>query len=169
MIDDGRFRQDLYYRISAFPIRLPAVRDRADDIALLINSILQRIGRAQNAAAGAAGRKLSVAADALAQLQAYSWPGNIRELRNVLDRACLLADDGVIRVEHLPDEIAAGGSADSGARAGSTWNPARGEPDDHELARLVAEFSGTRGALARHLGMSERTLYRRMKALRLGG
>ncbi|WP_425497817.1 sigma-54 interaction domain-containing protein [Paraburkholderia ultramafica] len=169
MIDDGRFRQDLYYRISAFPIRLPAVRDRADDIALLINSILQRIGHAQNAAPGAAGRKLSVAEDALERLEAYSWPGNIRELRNVLDRACLLADDGVIRVEHLPDEIAAGVWSHSGAPVGSTWNTARGEPDDRELARLVAEFSGTRSALARHLGMSERTLYRRMKALRLGG
>ena len=167
-IDDGRFRQDLYYRISAFPIRLPAVRDRADDIALLINSILQRVGRAQNAPASAAGRKLSVAADALAQLQAYSWPGNIRELRNVLERACLLADDGVIRVEHLPEEIAVGVPARWGARGGATWNPARGEPDDRELATLAAEFAGTRSALARHLGMSERTLYRRMKALRRG-
>jgi transcriptional regulator with PAS, ATPase and Fis domain len=166
MIGDGRFRQDLYYRISAFPIHLLAVRERPDDIALLVDSILQRIGRARGAAGSTSGRKFSVTPDALARLHAYSWPGNIRELRNVLDRACLLADDGVIRVEHLPDHMMERESANRRNNSGSASLSSRGELTDRELARFAQEFSGTRGALAQHLGMSERTLYRRLKTRR---
>ena len=166
MISNGRFRQDLYYRISAFPIHLPAVRERPDDIALLVDSILQRIGSAQDAAGAIAGRKFSVEPDALEKLHAWSWPGNIRELRNVLDRACLLADDGVIRIEHLPGDMAAGMTAHRESEAAPTSLSARGELTDRELVRLVEGFSGTRGALAAYLGMSERTLYRRLKTLR---
>jgi transcriptional regulator with PAS, ATPase and Fis domain len=165
MINNGRFRQDLYYRISAFPIHLPAVRERPDDIALLVDSILQRIGSAQSAAGAIAGRKFSVERDVLEKLHAWSWPGNIRELRNVLDRACLLADDGVIRIEHLPLEIVAGMPAHRESEAGPTSLSARGALTDRELVRLVEGFSGTRGALAAYLGMSERTLYRRLKTL----
>jgi transcriptional regulator with PAS, ATPase and Fis domain len=158
MIDDSRFRQDLFYRISAFPINLPAVRERLDDIPLLVDSILQRIGGTQ----GTKGRKFSIAADALARLHTYSWPGNIRELRNVLDRACLLADDGVVRVEHLPDDVV----TESAHLKSSTTSPSfstRSKQTDHELVRFAEQFSGTRSALAQHLGMSERTLYRRLK------
>lgn len=162
MIDDGRFRQDLYYRISAFPIRLPAVRERPDDIALLVDSMLQRIGGAH----GMTERKFSMTADALAKLHAYAWPGNIRELRNVIDRACLLADDGVIRVEHLPEDLVAGEPAHSASGASVPASLARAELSDSELLRLADEFSGTRSALAEHLGMSERTLYRRLKMLK---
>lgn len=91
MMANGEFRQDLYYRISAFPIQLPPLRERAEDIALLVNSFLQR--------AGAGKRKLTIEPGALTQLQRRSWPGNVRELRNVLERARLFADDGVIRTE----------------------------------------------------------------------
>jgi transcriptional regulator with PAS, ATPase and Fis domain len=162
MIDDGRFREDLYYRISAFPIKLPPVRERPDDIPLLAESILQRIDSAQ----GTARRKFSIAADALARLCAYSWPGNIRELRNVLDRACLLSDDGVIRIEQLPDDMRAAESSHLESSTGSSSFSTRGELTDRELVQFAEEFSGTRSALAQHLGMSERTLYRRLKTRR---
>jgi len=142
------------------------VRERADDIPLLVDSILQRVGSAQAGAGNAPGRKFNVTADALASLHAYSWPGNIRELRNVLERACLLADDGVIRVEHLPDDMVEGEPAHRGNNAGLAWLSSRGELTDRELARFAQEFSGTRSALAQHLGMSERTLYRRLKTQR---
>ena len=155
MVDDGRFRQDLYYRISAFPIPLPALRERHGDIALLAASILRRIA---NARAGARDTSFTLTDAARACLEAYAWPGNIRELRNVLERACLFADDGAIRVEHLPDEVAQAG------------DPAR-QPDaartlsDDELVRIARTFRGTRRALAEHVGLSERTLYRRLRAL----
>lgn len=120
MVAEGRFRQDLYYRISAFPIVLPALRERADDIALLIDSFLRRAeGRDGRAAS------LSVSAEALARLRAHAWPGNIRELRNVLDRARLLADDGVIGVEQLPIGL---GCPPAGGEACDTGLRQRGEP-----------------------------------------
>ncbi len=144
MMAQGLFRQDLYYRISAFPIRLPPLRERADDIALLVHSFLQR--------GGAGKRKLDIDARALAQLRRQAWPGNVRELRNVLERASLFADDGVIRSEHLPAAAPAPSLHSSGATP---------------LAQLAAAFTGTRSELAIHLGISERTLYRRLKALGL--
>ena len=147
MMARGEFRQDLYYRISAFPIALPPLRARPDDIALLVQSFLRR--------AGAGKRTLTIDAEAMAQLQQRPWPGNIRELRNVLDRASLFADDGVIRLDQL---LAA--PVEQGAAPGI---PVRG--DSIALAELHASFGGTRKALAAHLGLSERTLYRRLKAL----
>jgi DNA-binding NtrC family response regulator len=162
MIDDGRFRQDLYYRINAFPIPLPALRERRGDVALLAESILRRIANARGNAGDAHARPFVLTERARACLDAYAWPGNIRELRNVLERACLFADDGTIRVEHLPAELVAAAAAPQAQAA-----DARGV-SDAELVRIARTFAGTRKALAEQLGLSERTLYRRMKALGLG-
>jgi DNA-binding NtrC family response regulator len=140
MIADGRFRPDLYYRISAFPIHLPALRERVGDIPLLVNSFLQR-------SVGGKGR-ISVDSMAMKQLPVHPWPGSIRELRNALERALLFSDDGVIRAEHLPPDV----------------HPASA---NGVMAQALAGFSGTRRELASQLGISERTLYRRLKALRL--
>ncbi|ARU88884.1 sigma-54-dependent Fis family transcriptional regulator [Pseudomonas sp. M30-35] len=145
MMEQGEFRQDLYYRISAFPIQLPPLRQRVEDIGLLVNSFLQRVGTGK--------RRLTIDADALTQLQRHSWPGNIRELRNVLERASLFADDGVIRPMHLPQATAVMHPQPS------TSNPF----DGSTLAQALATFKGTRRELAKHIGVSERTLYRRLK------
>ncbi|GJI88073.1 transcriptional regulator [Rugamonas sp. R1(2021)] len=145
MMAQGEFRQDLYYRISAFPIVLPPLRGRAEDIALLVHSFLRR--------AGAGKRQLTIDDAALALLQQHPWPGNVRELRNVLERASLFADDGVIRVEHLP--------AMPAGRSAATEAPPHGA--GATLADALAGFGGTRKELAAHLGISERTLYRRLK------
>jgi transcriptional regulator with PAS, ATPase and Fis domain len=159
MVADGRFRQDLYYRISAFPIHLPPLRERAADIPMLVDSFLQRGGNAKH--------RVSVEPEAMARLQAHDWPGNIRELRNVLDRARLFADDGIVRAEHMPDEFGLGSTF--GLAVLPTAPPAQGRAiTSHEqLARLVATHRGTRRELAAQLGMSERTLYRRLKSLGL--
>jgi DNA-binding NtrC family response regulator len=90
MVADGRFREDLYYRLSTFPIALPALRERADDIALLAVSLLARV---------APQRRISLSAGALALLQRHEFPGNVRELRNVLERATLMADGARIEAE----------------------------------------------------------------------
>ncbi|MFM2067819.1 MAG: hypothetical protein RLZZ584_2728 [Pseudomonadota bacterium] len=200
MVADGRFRRDLYYRISAFPIHLPALRERLDDIPVLVDTFLRRGPGAQGRLGG-----LTITPEALARLHAHTWPGNLRELRNVLDRARLFADDGLIRAEHLPQELGllapvpvpaaayayahapgdkamvAAVSGPSGLNAGapvpgtqatrSRWAavpPGRAEyPGAHDelsLQALVQGWIGTRKALAEHLGWSERTLYRRLKA-----
>lgn len=149
MVEAGTFRQDLYYRISAFPVSLPPLRDRSDDIPLLAQSLLRRLGGATS---------LRLDDEALAVLGRYSFPGNVRELRNVLERARLFADDGVIRVRDLPSEVTC---------AAAPAKPSRARTLNDEKARLSHElvvFQGTRAELAEHLGMSERTLYRRLKA-----
>ena len=171
MVADGRFRQDLYYRINAFPIHLPALRDRAADIPLLVHSFLQR--------GGSPHQRVMVAPAAMALLKAYAWPGNIRELRNVLDRARLFADDGMVRAEHLPEWLSAGVppplvhalNAAALAHQEPVALPApvgrRGELDDAMLRQLAETSRGTRKELAQELGLSERTLYRRLKTLGL--
>lgn len=145
MMERGEFRQDLYYRISAFPIHLPPLRNRVEDIGLLVNSFLQRRGAGKH--------RLTIDADALARLEQYPWPGNIRELRNALERASLFADDGVIRASYLPHTRV----VPPHPLAAST------QLDDSTLAQALLTFKGTRSELAKHLGISDRTLYRRLK------
>ncbi|MBK5009046.1 sigma-54-dependent Fis family transcriptional regulator [Pseudomonas sp. S60] len=147
MVADGTFREDLYYRISGFPIRLPALRERVEDLPLLTESLLKRMAGTSTA---------SVDEAALQQLALHPFPGNIRELRNILERARLFADDGVIKPEHLPEDV--GANIGTGTRDGS------GAGQLGNLAQALAHFNGSRSELARHLGVSERTLYRRLKA-----
>jgi transcriptional regulator with PAS, ATPase and Fis domain len=159
MIAEEKFREDLYYRISAFPIHLPALRERAGDIPLLVDSILRRTEtRLGQPRVNEAAMKL---------LQVYAWPGNIRELRNVLERALLFADDGIIRVEHLPQELQAPVAGVTAWRPIAEGLPATKPASDEALRQAVEEFRGTRRELATHLGLSERTLYRRLKELGL--
>jgi transcriptional regulator with PAS, ATPase and Fis domain len=167
MMVDGTFRSDLYYRISAFPIRLPALRERSDDVVLLTHSFLKRSGAGQ--------RHLTIEPQALLQLQQRAWPGNIRELRNVLERARLFADDGVIRCAQLPlapDHSWPGHSGPGHSRPGHSGPgqpaPLSALPEpvisaDVPLPEAIAAFIGTRSELATALGISERTLYRRLK------
>lgn len=93
MVEAGSFRQDLFYRLNIFPIFLPPLRERGDDVLLLAEALLARV---------AAGRKLTLSAAAQAWLVGYPYPGNVRELRNLLERACLLCDGDEIQREHLP-------------------------------------------------------------------
>jgi DNA-binding NtrC family response regulator len=167
MVADGRFRQDLYYRISAFPIHLPPLRERVADIPMLVESFLQRGSSAKH--------RVSVEPDAMAQMQTHDWPGNIRELRNVLDRAKLYADDGIVRVEHLPESLSHASlnfasrplAGAVPAAAPETAATRHGDMDDAQLTQLVASSNCTRKELARQAGLSERTLYRRLKHLGL--
>jgi transcriptional regulator with PAS, ATPase and Fis domain len=161
MVSDGRFRQDLYYRISAFPIHLPPLRERIADIPMLVDSFLQR---------GASVRhRMVVEPQAMARLQAHDWPGNIRELRNVLDRARLFADDGIVRAEHLPESLNPAAARPHVAAPASKpgLQLRRSEIADAELRQLAESAPVTRKELARQAGLSERTLYRRLKALGL--
>lgn len=149
MVAAGSFRQDLFYRISAFPIRLPALRERGEDLPLLIDSLLQRSSQ---------GAALRVDAQAMKLLSLYDYPGNIRELRNILERARLFSDDGVIRAQDLPAEV-------RGCAASSAPRQRRRDDGLERLAHALTVFNGSRSELARELGLSERTLYRRLRAL----
>ena len=147
MVAQGAFRQDLYYRINAFPVHLPALRERVADIPLLAESLLARIEPRGT---------LRIDADALLKLKLYAFPGNVRELRNILERARLFTDDGVIRPLHLPPEV-------RGER-GQAMLPNPHEANERQrLTQALAAFRGTRKELAAQMGMSERTLYRRLR------
>jgi transcriptional regulator with PAS, ATPase and Fis domain len=158
MVAQGLFRQDLYYRISAFPIALPALRERKQDIALLVESMLRRGGPVRT--------RMTVQPDAMERLIHYHWPGNIRELRNVLDRAKLFADDGVIRPEHLPDPVGHPGPPPLPDTAPPAAAAAALLAQPSQLENQVRQFRGTRKALAQSLGISERSLYRRLTQLK---
>lgn len=94
-IVNGQFREDLFYRLNVFAIRLPALRDRRDDILPLSEAFLNEIGRGIGRPPGGTSR------EARQRLIQYHWPGNVRELRNILERAAILCDGGLITAEHL--------------------------------------------------------------------
>ncbi|HEX8988012.1 MAG TPA: sigma 54-interacting transcriptional regulator [Rhodocyclaceae bacterium] len=151
MVEDGLFRRDLYYRISAFPIRVPPLRERAEDLPLLAESLLSRVSR----------RGLRLHPDAMAKLARHPFPGNVRELRNVLERAALLADGDVVEARHLPEAM--GEIAYCAAAAGEIVTLA--EAERRYLRWAVARHAGDRHALARTLGVSPRTLFRKLAEL----
>ena len=151
-VRDEQFRADLYYRLAAFPIRLPPLRERREDIEVLAQSLLSRLDRES--------RTLSPAA--LECLRRYDYPGNIRELRNLLERASLLADGDTIEPQHLPPEICA-----AGRPAARDAAPLR-DAERRAFEDAVARHGGTRQELARALGISERTLYRKLREFGLG-
>lgn len=106
---------------------------------------------------------VSVEPEAVARLQAHDWPGNIRESRNVLERARLFADDGIVRAEHLAESVGHPGGGAVDALPASASTSTRGQADNAELPTLVQAGQFTRLEMARKPGLSERTLYRRLK------
>jgi DNA-binding NtrC family response regulator len=163
MVAEGRFREDLYYRLSTFPIRLPALRERREDIPLLARSLLERVTP----------RQLQLARAALARLAAYDFPGNVRELRNVLERAALLTDGDTVEAAQVEQALAVGRRlhAAPAAQPRAAWPPSApsGQPlrdaERETLAAMLAEHRGSRAELARRLGISARSLYRKLRAL----
>jgi transcriptional regulator with PAS, ATPase and Fis domain len=149
MVERGSFRRDLYYRLSVFPIHLPALRERREDIALLAETLLVRL---------APGRAYTLSEAAKTRLQAYDYPGNIRELRNILERAMLMADGGTLLVEHLPPELASDAAIMPGIDAIVPLETA----ELRYLQWAQAHHGGDRKSLAEQLGISERTLYRKL-------
>jgi transcriptional regulator of acetoin/glycerol metabolism len=132
-----------------------------------VDSFLQRGSHAKH--------RMLVEPEAMARMQAHDWPGNIRELRNVLDRARLFADDGIVRAEHLPESLGAESPRPASHAVASPMSDLTSgcaavrhvDIDDAELKRLAETSGCTRKQLARQAGLSERTLYRRLKTLGL--
>ncbi len=152
MVEEGSFRRDLYYRINAFPIVLPSLRERIEDLPLLCESLLQRL---------APGRRIHLAPETLARLREYAFPGNIRELRNILERALLLADDAVILPGHLVLDPNAGVAIAEEDVEFHRLLPLE-ELERRYLRWAVRTFPGDRAELAALLGISTRTLFRKL-------
>ncbi|MBK6742176.1 MAG: sigma 54-interacting transcriptional regulator [Hydrogenophilales bacterium] len=152
MVEAGSFRRDLYYRISAFPIHLPALRERRDDLPLLIDTLLRRL---------APERAIQVGKTALTCLMAYPFPGNIRELRNVLERAVLLADGNLIDTQHLPDDLISSAPPSQPKEHVGEIVPLE-EAERRYVRWALEQTQGDKKVLAERLGVSERTLYRKL-------
>lgn len=155
LVEQGAFREDLYYRISAFQIDLPPLRDRHDDILLIAREILTRISPEKT-------WRLSDATSSC--ILNYAFPGNIRELRNTLEHAILLADDNTIEPWHLPEYCNCGIQHPGFSKEKDTIK-IHDALNEHIL-KMVAAHQGDRKSLADQLGISERTLYRKLRGLR---
>jgi transcriptional regulator with GAF, ATPase, and Fis domain len=160
MISHGEFREDLYYRLQVFEIRLPPLRERADDILVLAESFLEELG--QLVGRPAAG----FAKDARDALFAYRWPGNVRELRNVLERATILCDGGLITSEHLPRDVANHVAAVVHAATAVTTDALPFDLEAVErvaVVRALAAAGNNRSQAARLLGIARQQLYHRLR------
>lgn len=143
MVEQGGFRRDLYYRLATFPIKLPALRERSEDLPLLVEHLLARL---------APERPLRLDAQSHSLLMQYGFPGNIRELRNLLERAMLMADGDMLSID-LPER------ADM-----ATDEPVLTleQAERRYVRAALVQLDGNRKELARRLGISERTLYRKL-------
>jgi len=167
-IAGGRFRRDLFYRIGVVTIEVPPLRERGDDLALLIQHFSEKLSRET-------GRPpLRFRDDAMAHLGRYKWPGNVRELRNVLQRLFLLSRDGIVRVEDLPAEIRDDFSLGEGeGEDDAIGNILSGKSGDLEsieasaIRRAVIAENGNLTKVAAVLGISRPTLYRKLKQYRI--
>ncbi|MGM9488718.1 sigma-54 interaction domain-containing protein [Ideonella sp. YS5] len=161
MVAEGRFRADLYYRLNVLPIRLPPLRDRAADLDALADHLLEDIGRR----IGLPVPKI-LTADALELLAAQAWPGNIRELRNVLEQACLMTDELVLAAAHLQPLLGGAGelqaSPASKADAGKPLHRAVAALEAEAIRAALKATNGNKLAAARMLGIARATLYEKL-------
>ena len=154
-IREGLFREDLYYRINVFPIYMPPLRDRKDDIMLLADYFLEKIAAENN-------KDISrISTPAIEMLTRYHWPGNIRELENCIERAVLLCNDDVIRSEHLPPSLQMVKKDEAVERRSLTEII---ENKERELiVDALKKFDGKQRKTAKELGISERILGYKIK------
>ncbi len=155
MIDDGRFREDLYHRLAVFPIKLPPLRERPADVLPLARFLLERIARDLKRSLP----RLTSAAEK--RLSAASWRGNVRELANTLERAAILADGEQIDASHIWLEDASTKPAPGGGGSGEVRPLA--ELEKEAILHALEVVGGNRRKAAEQLGIGERTLYDRLK------
>jgi DNA-binding NtrC family response regulator len=171
-VSQGAFREDLFYRLRVFPIELPPLRARREDIEAIARLLLSRVG-------ARTGRALHFSPDALRALLSYDWPGNVRELENALEFAATVCRGQTLQPEDLPPEVLASPAPRPDRRASETaWKGTSGgevplspEAAQGERARLQTALDAhhwNRAETAQALGLSRSTLWRRMRALGLG-
>ena len=157
-VEQGRFRADLFYRIHVIRLELPGLRDRREDIPLLIEHFIGRFNRLRGRDVG------GVSDEVLARLMEYDFPGNVRELENILEHGFALCRGGLIELAHLPPSLRAGGLV-TGLSAGGVMTLAAMEK--LLIQDALRRHGGNRAAAARELGIDASTLFRRIKALKL--
>jgi len=156
MLRDKSFREDLYYRINVFPITLPPLRERKEDIPELVAHFLHKLGRKQDA----------IAAPALNKLMQYAWPGNVRELENVVERALIMSGSGSIDEEDLPPHVRESVTGGSGTALEIPDGGLSLEQVEVDLIRnALAKAGRNKSQAAKLLGITRRKLYSMMERL----
>ena len=156
-VREGQFREDLYYRLKVVELRLPPLRERPGDIPLLIRHFVDEISNEN-------GRPVKdITPDAVAALEAYDWPGNIRELRNLLESVIVLSVKDCIELTDLPEQISKVTSARAVIKPGMTM----ADIEKEAIRRTLEQTGGRRNETAKILGISVRTLHRKIKEYRL--
>jgi DNA-binding NtrC family response regulator len=158
----GRFREDLYYRLAVFPIAVPPLRERMDDLAPLADHFLARHGRAEHK------RGCRLSPEALRTLQAHRWPGNVRELENEIQRALVLAEPGEsLTPAHFSERIGRSRESvervEAELRSGETLRETLGRVEAWLLRRALEANQQQRARTARQLGITREGLYKKMK------
>ena len=169
-ISGGRFREDLFYRLNVVPVKLPPLRERREDIPELVSHFLARFAAERRMPAP------GISEEAMAALQAHDWPGNIRQLRNIIERTLILAPSdrvSCIEVDLLPPEILDNQAPMSGASTtmaimGSPLREARESFEREYLKIQIRRFSGNISRTASFIGMERSALHRKLKALGIG-
>jgi len=162
-LKDGTFREDLYYRLAVIPVEIPALRERLEDVPLLVNHFLQK----QGSATGAEPKKIDP--EAVDILCHYAYPGNVRELENAIERACALCEDGLILPSDLPPHIvseAKGGKAHEELEkmpVGEKLDDYIQQQERRHIEATLAHCGGSREKAASMLGISMATLYRKIE------
>jgi DNA-binding NtrC family response regulator len=164
-VAEGRFREDLYYRLNVVPISMPPLRERSEDIPMLAEHFLRRF-------CGELGRPaVRLGASALHAMMSYPWPGNVRELRNVIERVVLLEAEDEIRLEHLPPELTRRKEAGEGTVSSTPFPPGVVRPlaevEMMAIEHALRVCGGNKTRAAQLLGISRQTLRTKLKELAL--
>jgi two-component system response regulator HydG len=155
-VAQGTFRRDLYFRLNVLSLRIPALRERRQDIPLLAAHFLERLSRAS-------GVERSLSDDAMKALLAYDWPGNVRELENCLERACAFTSGPVIHASDLPSAIHSVQSTSPGGGNGAAKIVPIADLEKQTILSTIGQLNGDKLLAARMLGIGKTTLYRKLK------
>jgi two-component system nitrogen regulation response regulator NtrX len=166
-IAEGRFREDLFYRLNVVPVEIPALTDRRDDIPALVEHYVARFASEHGI------KPPDTSSEAMAALQSYNWPGNVRQLRNVIERTIILAPRGrltSIDVDMLPPELIQGDGGRTAGISSLMGVPLREARESFEREYLkiqIRRFSGNISKTAEFIGMERSALHRKLKLLGL--
>ena len=156
-VDNGKFREDLYHRLNEFSLKVPPLRDRNDDILLFAEYFLEKSNEEL-------GKEVAgIDKDVQKIFQSYNWPGNLREMQNVVKRAVLLCFDEQIAPKHLPIEIVHAPKGDSGLAEVQDLKSAAEKAEYEMILRALKESKYNKGKAAKALGVDRKTLYNKMK------
>ena len=157
LVKAGRFREDLFYRIRVVHLRLPPLRERREDIPLLVEHFVDKFNRLQ-------GRNIAgVSDEVMVRLTEYDYRGNVRELENIIEQAFVLCRSDLIELHHLPPELRPG--VEGGA--GHSGPMSLAAMEKHLIAEALRRHAGNRTRAARDLGINVSTLYRKIKAFHI--